>query len=113
MSVLERVAPLVTGSETTETVPSSVTSTDPLMTGTLQAQVTETVAFVATTSTAIASELQPADPPTEQTQTASPPRAPIEGQRDSSESEDDTSRFLLTLRSSAPDSTVSIPPTDP
>jgi hypothetical protein len=88
--------------------------------------VTETTTLVASTSialpsepqgqataTTLASESQSADPPTEQTQIASPPRAGIEGQRDSSESEEDTSRFLLTLRTSAPDLTASIPPTDP
>jgi hypothetical protein len=57
MSVLETVAPLVTGTETTEIVPSSVASTDPPTIGTLQAHVTETAALVATTSSAIASEL--------------------------------------------------------
>jgi hypothetical protein len=67
VSVSEIVAPLVTWTETTETVPLSVASTDPPTTGTLQAQVTETSALMATTSKAIASELQPADPPTEQT----------------------------------------------
>jgi hypothetical protein len=57
MSVSETVAPLAIGTETTETVPSSVASTDPPTTGTLQAQVTETAALVATTSSAIAPEL--------------------------------------------------------
>jgi hypothetical protein len=85
------VAPLVTGTGTTETVPSSVASTDPTTTGTLQAQVTETATLVATTSSAIAPELQLADPHTEQIQTVSPPQAPTEGQHDSSESEEDTS----------------------
>jgi hypothetical protein len=103
----------VIGTRTTETVPLSVTLTDPPMTGTLQAQVTETVALVATTSSAIALELQLTDPHTEQIQTASPPQAPTKGQCDSSESEEDTSQFLLTPRSSAPDSTASIPPSDP
>jgi hypothetical protein len=64
MSVLETVAPLVTGTGTTEIIPSSIASTDPTMTGTLQAQVTETMALVATTS-AIAPELQLANPHTE------------------------------------------------
>jgi hypothetical protein len=73
MSVLEIVAPLVTGTGTTEIVPSSVASTDPPMIGTLQAQVTETAALVATTSSALAPELQLADPLTEQIQTASLP----------------------------------------
>jgi hypothetical protein len=57
VSVSEIVAPLVIGIGTTETVPSSVASTDPPMIGTLQAQVTETTALVATTSIGIAIEL--------------------------------------------------------
>jgi hypothetical protein len=105
ITALETVAPLVTGTGTTETVPSSVTSTDPPMLGTLQAQVTETAALVATTSSAPAPELQ--------TQTASLPRVSTEGQHDSSESEEDTSQFLITPRSSALDSTASVPPSDP
>jgi hypothetical protein len=122
----ETVASPVTGTGTTETVPSSIALTNPPMTGTLQAQVTETSALMATTSTtlppepqgqaatiATASESQLADPPTEQTQTASPTRAAIEGQRESLESEEDTSHFLITLRSSAPNSTAFVPPTDP
>jgi hypothetical protein len=72
VSVSEIMAPLVIGTETTETVPSSVASTDPLTTGTLQAQVTEIAVLVATTSIAIAFELQPDDPSPEQTPTASP-----------------------------------------
>jgi hypothetical protein len=66
MSASETVAPLVTGTGTTETVPSSVASTDPPTLDTLQAQVAETAALVATTSSAPASELQPVDPHTEQ-----------------------------------------------
>jgi hypothetical protein len=57
MPVLETVAPLVTGTGTTEIVPSSVASTDPPTIGTLQAQVTETAALVATTSSALALKL--------------------------------------------------------
>jgi hypothetical protein len=41
ISASETVAPLVTGIETTETVSSSVASTDPPTLGTLQAQVTD------------------------------------------------------------------------
>jgi hypothetical protein len=52
----------VTGTGTTETVPSSVASTDPLAFGSLQAQVTETAPLVATSATPI---------PVDQTQTAS------------------------------------------
>jgi hypothetical protein len=66
MSASETVAPLVMGTRTTEIVPSSVASTDPPTIGTLQAQVTETTALVATTSSAPAPELQLADPHTEQ-----------------------------------------------
>jgi hypothetical protein len=99
------MAPLVTGTGTTEIVPSSVASTDPPMLGTLQAQVTETAALVATTSSAPAPELQ--------TQTASLPHVSTKGQHDSSESEEDTSQFLITPRSSAPDSTAFVPRSDP
>jgi hypothetical protein len=57
MSVSEAVAPLVIETGTTKTVPLSVASTDPPMIGTLQAQVTETAALVATTLSALAQEL--------------------------------------------------------
>jgi hypothetical protein len=83
MSASETVAPLVTGTRTTETVPSLVASTDPPTVGTLQAQVIETAALIATTSSAPAPELQ--------IQTASLPRVSTQGQHDSSESEEDTS----------------------
>jgi hypothetical protein len=73
----------VTGMGTTETVPSSVASTDPLVVGSLQAQVTQTAPLVATSSSVPA--------PVVQTQTASQPRASSEGQPDSSKSEEDTS----------------------
>jgi hypothetical protein len=56
--VSETAAPLVTGTGTTKTVPSSVALIDPLTASTLQAQVIETVALVATTSTALSSEPQ-------------------------------------------------------
>jgi hypothetical protein len=65
MSVSETVASLVTGTGTKETVPSLVASTNPPTIGTLQAQVTETAALVATTSSTIAPELQLANPHTE------------------------------------------------
>jgi hypothetical protein len=48
-----------------------------------------------------------------QTQTASQPRPSTEGQPDSSESEEDTSQFVITSRSSAPDTIASVPPSDP
>jgi hypothetical protein len=105
MLASEIVAPPVTWTGTTETIPSSVASTDPPTVGALQAQVTETAALVATTSLAPAPELQ--------TQTASLPCVSIEGQHDSSESEEDTSQFLITPSSSAPDTTASVPPSDP
>jgi hypothetical protein len=50
MSASETVAPLVTGTGTTKTVPSSVASTDPPTVGALQAQVTETAPIAATSS---------------------------------------------------------------
>jgi hypothetical protein len=65
MLVLETVAPLVTRTGTTETVPLSIASTDPPTIGTLQAQVTETATLVATTSSALALELQLANPHSE------------------------------------------------
>jgi hypothetical protein len=79
MSALEIVAPLVMRTGTMETVPLLVASTDPSTIGTLQAQVTETAALVATTSSAPAPELQLADPHTEQIQTTSLPRVSTEG----------------------------------
>jgi hypothetical protein len=48
-----------------------------------------------------------------QTQTSSLPHPSTEGQPDSSESEEDTSQFVITPRSSAPDTTASVPPSDP
>jgi hypothetical protein len=105
MSASKTVAPLVTGTETTETVPSSVASTDPPTVGAFQAQVKETAPIVATTSSVLAPALQ--------TQTASLPRVSTEGQPDSSESEEDTSQFVITPRSSAPDTTASVPPSNP
>jgi hypothetical protein len=77
------MAPPVSGTGTTETVPSLVVSTDPPIVGTFQAQVTETAPIVATTSSVPAPALQ--------TQTTSLPRVSIEGQPDSLESEEDTS----------------------
>jgi hypothetical protein len=94
----------VTGTGTTETVPSLVASTNPPTIGTFQAQVIETAPIVATKSSVSA--------PTLQTQTASLPRVSTEGQPDSSESREDTSRFVISPRSSAPDMTASVPPSD-
>jgi hypothetical protein len=67
--------------------------------------VIETMALIATTSLAPTPELQ--------IQTASLPRVSTEGQHDSSESEEDTSQFLITPRSSTPNSTAFVPPSDP
>jgi hypothetical protein len=72
--------------------------------GVLQAPVTETAPIVATMSSI---------PAPAQTQTASLPRVSIEGQPNSLESEEDTSQFVITSRSSAPDTTASVPPSDP
>jgi hypothetical protein len=95
----------VSGTGTTETVSSSVASTDPLIVGTFQAQVIDTAPIVATTYSVPAPALQ--------TQTASLPCVSIEGQLDSSKSEEDTSQFVITPRSSAPDTTTSVSPLDP
>jgi hypothetical protein len=105
MSASETVVLPASGAGTTETVPSSVASTDPPTLGIFQAQVIEIAPIVATTSSVPA--------PTLQTQTASLPRLSIEGQLDSSESEEDTSQFVITPCSSAPDTTASVPPSDP
>jgi cystathionine beta-lyase/cystathionine gamma-synthase len=104
LSALETTFLLVTGTGTTETVPSSVASTDPPTFGSLQAQVTETAPLIATSAAPV---------PVDQNQTASQPRASSKGQPDSSESEEDTSQFVITTHSSAPDSTPSVPPSDP
>jgi hypothetical protein len=48
----------VTGTGTTEIVPSSVASTDPPTIGAFQAQVTESAPIVATTSSVLAPALQ-------------------------------------------------------
>jgi hypothetical protein len=95
----------VSGVGTTETMPSSVASIDPLTLSIFQAQVTETAPIIATTSSVPAPALQ--------TQTALLPRLSTESQPDSSESEEDTSQFVITPRSSAPDTTASVPPSDP
>jgi hypothetical protein len=105
MSAFETVAPPVIGTGTTETVPSSVALTDPPTVGIFQAPVTEVAPIVATTYIVSAPALQ--------TQTASLPRVSTEGQPDSLESEEDTSQFVITPRSSAPDTTTSVPPSDP
>jgi hypothetical protein len=104
LSASEAAVPPVTGMGTTETVPSSVASTDPPAIGSLQAQVTETAPLVATSSVPV---------PAAQTQTASQPRASSDGQPDSSDSEGDTLHFVITPRTSAPDTTPSVPSSDP
>jgi hypothetical protein len=105
LSASATVAPPVIGTGTTETVLSLVSSTDPPAVGLLQAQITETAPIVATSTSVPAPVLQ--------TQTAPQPRASLEGQPDSSESEEDTSQFVITPRSTAPDSTAYVPPSDP
>jgi hypothetical protein len=71
MSASEIVAPPVTGTGTTETVPSSVASIDPPTVDVFQAPVIETAPIVATTSSVSAPALQ--------TQTASLPCVSTEG----------------------------------
>jgi hypothetical protein len=105
MSASETVELPVSGAATTETVPSSVASTDPPTLGVFQAQATVTAPIIATTPSVPA--------PAIQTQTVSLPRLSSEGQPDSSKSEEDTSQFVITPRSSAPDTTASVPPLDP
>jgi hypothetical protein len=104
MSASETAFPPVIGARTTETVPSSVASIDPPTLGIFQAQATVTAPIVATTPSVTAPALQ--------TQTASWPHLSTEGQPDSSESKEDTSQFVITPRSSAPDTTASVPPSD-
>jgi hypothetical protein len=67
--------------------------------------VSETAPIIATTP------LVPA--PALQTQIASLPHLSTEGQPNSLESEEDTSQFVITPRSSAPDTTASVPPSVP
>jgi hypothetical protein len=105
MSALETATLLVLGATTIETLPSLVASTDPPTLGVFQAQATVTAPIVATTPSVPAPALQ--------TQTASLPRLSTEGQPDSSESEEDTSQFVITPRSSAPDTTTVVPPSSP
>jgi hypothetical protein len=71
MSALETIGLLVTGAGTTETVPSSVASTDPPTLGVFQAEATVTAPIVASTPSVTAPALQ--------TQTASLPRLSTEG----------------------------------
>jgi hypothetical protein len=105
MSALDIAFPPVTGGRTTEIVPSSVASIDSPTFGVFQAQATVTAPIVATTPSVPA--------PVPHTQTASLSRPSSEGQTDSSESEEDTSQFVITPRSSALDTTASVPPSDP
>jgi hypothetical protein len=105
MSTSETVAFPVTGAPTTDTLPSLVASTDPPTLGVLQAQAIVTDPIVASTPSVTAPSLQ--------TQTTSLPRSASEGQPNSSESEEDTSQFMITPRSSTPDTTAYVPPSDP
>jgi hypothetical protein len=105
MSASEIAAFLVIGAATTDTLPSSVVSTDHPTLGVFQAQAIVTDPIVASTPSVTTPLLQ--------TQTTSLPCSASEGQPDSSESEEDTSQFVITPRSSAPDTTASVPPSDP
>jgi hypothetical protein len=105
MSASETALSLVLGARTIETVPSSVASTDPPTLDVFQVQATVTAPIVATSPSVPALVLQ--------TQTASLPHLSSEGQPASSESEEDTSQFVITPHSSAPDTTASVPPSDP
>jgi hypothetical protein len=71
MSASEPAFPPVSGAGTTETLPSSVASTDPPTLGVFQAQATVTAPIVATTPSVAAPALQ--------TQTDSLPRPSSEG----------------------------------
>jgi hypothetical protein len=105
MSTSEIAAFPVTGAATTGTLPSSVTSTDPPTLGIFQAQAIVTNPIVASTPSVTAPHIQ--------TQTTSLPCSASEGQPDSSESEEDAMQFVITPRSSAPDTIASVPPSDP
>jgi hypothetical protein len=105
MSASETATFLVTGAATIDTLPSSVASTETPTLGVLQAQATVTDPIVASTPSVTAPHLQ--------TQTTSLLRSASEGQPDSSESEEDAMQFVITPRSSAPDTTASVPPSDP
>jgi hypothetical protein len=105
MSASETAALPVSGAGTTETLPSSVALTDPPTLGVFPVQVTVTAPIVATTPSVAA--------PTLPTQTASLSCLSIEGQLDSSKSEEDTLSFVITPRSLAPDTTASVPLSDP
>jgi hypothetical protein len=71
MSASETTFPPMSGGGTTETLPSSVASTDPPTLGVFQAQATVTAPIVATTPSVAAPALQ--------TQTVSLPRQSSEG----------------------------------
>jgi hypothetical protein len=105
MSASEIAAFLVTGAATIDTLSSSVAFTDPPTLGVFQAQAIVTDPIVASTPSVTAPHLQ--------IHTTSLPRSALEGQPDSSESKEDTSQFVITPRSSAPDTTASVPPSDP
>jgi hypothetical protein len=105
MSASETAVFPVTEASTTDTLPSSVASTDPPTLGVFQAQAIVIDPIVASTPSVTALHLQ--------TQTTSLPRLASEGQPNSSESEEDATQFVITPRSSAPDTTASVPPSDP
>jgi len=106
------VAPVI---RTTETLPSSVASSEPPQTVTpiLEASATAIETDVAPLPVVILLESQ-ATPVTEQTQTASPSLLVIEGQTaQSSGSEDAAAYFQISHRTSAPDSTAPVLPSGP
>jgi hypothetical protein len=105
MSASETAVLPVTGAPTIDTLPSSVASTDPPVFGVFQAQATVTDPIVSSTPSVTAPPLQ--------TQSTSLPHSASEGQPDSSESEEDATQFMITPRSSALDTTASVPPSDP
>jgi hypothetical protein len=105
MSASETAALPVTGAATIDTLSFSVASTDPPTLNVLQAQAIVTDPIVASTPSVTAPHLQ--------TQTTLLPHSASEGQPDSSESEEDATQFMITPRSSAPDTTASVPPSDP
>jgi hypothetical protein len=104
VSAPETTDALVIGTETIETIPSSVASTEPPQTSTHQALATETETRVATTPLNTTTEAA------DMTQTASPLASQSQGQTgsaaqsDSSPDDGDTAQFIVSHR---PGSSVS------
>ena len=96
-------------------IPSSIASSKPpqTVTPTLEVSATATAAVVAPLPTVTPPESQAA-PVTEQTPTSSPSLPATEGQiAQSLGSEDDVAQFRISHRTSVPDSTAPVPPSDP